>query len=234
MRPILPLVLLTLFLAFGCGTPRSRGGYLANDFAERTPHHQIVAILPVQLTYTGRLPTDWTEARADTLRRLEAELLQNSLLSALLNRVSSPGRTYRVDFQAPTTTNNRLRSAGIEPYRAYAEDPAKVAATLGVDALVTTAVTKERYLSDETSAIISTANDLLSSVSNNPFRGALRRSARTYNVDVYVSLIDQRGVVLYSDRNELNMNWSTSPNESVEIMGDRISRSFPYQEFWLY
>ena len=234
MRPILPLVLLTLFLAFGCGTPQSPGGYLANDFAERTVEHQVVAVLPVQLTYTGRLPTDWTEARADTLRRLEAELLQNSLLSALLDRVSGPGRTYRVDFQAATTTNNRLRSAGIEPYLAYAEDPAKVAAALGVDALVTTAATKERYLSDEASAIISTANDLLSSVSNNPFRGTLRRSARTYNVDVYVSLIDQRGVVLYSDRNELNMNWSTSPNESVEIMGDRISRSFPYQEFWLY
>lgn len=224
MRLVTTLFLLAVLIATGCAP----AAYQAENFEQRTAGHQTIAVLPLQLTYTGRLPTDWSEAKADSLRRQESLLLQTSLQTALLNRVRNSRRTFRVDLLATTTTNNRLRAAGIEPHLAYLEDPAVLVATLGVDAIVVTAVNKERFLSEEASFVVSTANTVISTIGNNPVAGILGRGARTYNVDVRVDLVDAEGVVLFNDRSEFNMDWATTPNESIEIIGARISRRFPY------
>lgn len=224
--------LLTLFTAFALTGCARRPAYIVQDFEERTDYHQTVAILPFSLAYTGRLPKGWTEADAERLRKDEAVLLQTSLQSEILRRGRFRNRSFRVDFLGTTTVNGLLRDAGIEPHLAYQESPIQLAEILGVEALVFTAVNKERYLSDEASLAIGTANQVLTSVvANNPLTGILGQVGRTFTVDMDVELVNREGITLYNDRSQIDIDWATTPNESIEIISNQISRSFPYRTF---
>lgn len=218
------LLLFALFLS-SC----QPAGYVANDFDDRTQSHQVIAVLPAEIIYTGRLPADWTEEQEKTLRIEESTLLQTTVQSALLNRANTYRRGLRIDFQSVNTTNSRLREAGFEPHLAYREDPAKLVAALGVDAVVMTNINKERYLSDDASAAISVAGTILASAGAPVPGGLVGRGARTYSVGIVASLVDGNGVVLYSDDSEININWQTTSNESVEPIARWVSRSFPYR-----
>ena len=228
MRVLLLLGFITILLSTGC---QRRAPYMVQDFETRTLEHRVIAILPFELSYTGRLPKDWTEEMAETMRKREAISLQASLQSAILNRVSISRNNYAVDFLSTATVNNKLRAAGITPYLAYLEDPAKITEILGVDAVVNTSANKERYLSDEASAVISTAAQIVSTAGNGVFGNAINLNARTYSVAVNVALVDERGIVLYNDRSDISMDWTTTPNEAIELLGNRISRTFPYRDF---
>lgn len=219
------LVLLSLYFS-NC---QRNVGYMADNFDDRTQTHRVIAVLPAEINYTGRLPADWTEEEENALRLEESTLLQSTVQSALLERAKTYRNGLRIDFQSVNTTNSRLREAGYEPNLVDREDPAKLVAALGVDAVVITSINKERYLSDEASAAISVAGTVLTTAGAPVPGGLIGRGARTYSVGIIASLVDSNGVVLYSDNSEININWQTTANESVEAIARWVSRGFPYR-----
>lgn len=221
---MIPLVLFSLIFS-SC----QRRGYVAQDFDDRTVDHRVIAVIPSQLIYTGRLPADWTEAQEEQMRLEESTLLQQTVKTALLNRAGNFRNSIRIDFQSVYATNNRLREVGIEPHLAYREDPALLVGALGVDAIVLTSINKERFISEEASAAISVVGQVLSSVGAPTPGGLLGRAGRTYSVDIVASLVDGTGITLYSDQSEINIDWRTSTNESVEPIAQWVARGFPYR-----
>ncbi|OAV43497.1 hypothetical protein [Lewinella sp. 4G2] len=223
------LLVLTAFYTLCLSSCQRQPAYVANDFDDRTAEHRVIAVIPAEVLYTGRMPRDWSEEQEDVTRREEATLLQRTIQSALLNRANSYRQGLRINFQSINTTNNQLREAGIEPHLAHLEAPEFLTAALGVDAIVITSITKERFISDEASATISVVGAVLNNAGG-PLPGAIaNRGARTYSVGVVASLVDADGIVLYGDEADINIDWQTTANESVERVARWVSRGFPYR-----
>ncbi|MEL6355899.1 MAG: hypothetical protein AAFQ37_03100 [Bacteroidota bacterium] len=223
-------LLLTPTLLLLISSCQRRAAYQNPNFAEETKDHQLIAILPYQLEYTGNLPKDWTPEKEVSVRRDEAIQFQRSLMSQLLQRTINRRSNYRVSFQSANTTNTRLSAADIKLVDSHLEDPTRLAEILGVDAVVQATVIKERYLSEEASLAIGVVDDILGQINRGNDLNLPRAGSRanTYSVDISVTLHDAVGQILYNDNTECNINWQTPPNEAVEKMNQRISRSFPY------
>lgn len=221
-RFIFPLLGL-LFLTTSC-----RQAYVAQNFEQETVDHQVVAILPYQIEYIGKLPNNWTQEAEDQLRAEESVVYQRSLIGQVFRRMRFQGRNSRVDLQSVATTNSRLSEAGINLAEAYQKDPEYLASVLEVDAVFQVTVVKDRQMSELASAAVEVAGDLLSNLSNNPLAGLSNRN-QTHIIDVAIDLFDREGQVLYHDNAEIGISWRTPTNEAVEILNRRVSRTFPYR-----
>jgi len=227
MRFFYPLFLLAIIILSSC---QRRAAYQNPNFAVETQEHQIIAILPYQMEYTGLLPKDWTPEKEAEVKETESIQFQRSLISQLLQRTRNRKANYRVSFQSANTTNAKLSAANIRLEASHLADPSKLAEALGVDAVVQATVTKERYLSEEASLAIGVVDNILGQINRGNDTNLPRAGARanTYSVDISVTLHDAIGQILYNDRTECNINWRTPPNEAIEKMNQIISRSFPY------
>jgi len=220
MKPLFYYAILSLLLVTSC----SRRAYVASDFEERTFKDQLIAVLPYNVEYTGRLPKDLTEADLAEQRHLEALAFQQDLITRIGHRATRK-RELRVNIQAASTTNAHLADAGITLADAQFVPAGELADILGVDALMIAEVRKHRQLS----RLESFAASAVSILVNNPITTAGNSALnRTYEVDMSVQVVDTDASLLYSDSDSFGLNYSTSVNDAVERVNSRLIRRLPY------
>ena len=106
MKKHLHYLLTTLFVLFlfSC----SNRYYKASNFSEKTEDHKVVAILPAEVTLTGKLPKNLSpEAIAEAEER-ESIDFQYALMNSILNHANTRKYITTVNFQDINTTQKLL------------------------------------------------------------------------------------------------------------------------------
>lgn len=99
-------VLSVLFLLTGC----SQRYFIAANFDEVTANHRTVAVLPVKMVFTGKMPKDLTEAQIHELEEAESKAFMIALHNDILESTRGGKRPIRVAVQGYNQTLNILES----------------------------------------------------------------------------------------------------------------------------
>ena len=91
---------LTVILLALIFTSCSKDYFIADQFNEKTAHHKTIAILPFQVTTTGNLPEELSEADLFEIRQAESKAFQTSLHNEILASTQSGSKPLRVDIQS--------------------------------------------------------------------------------------------------------------------------------------
>lgn len=201
--------------------------YTIDDFDAITRNHQTVAILPVEMVFTGKQPKKLTEEDIAQIEEAESEAFQISLLNSILDKADK----MRVIFQDYNRTNKRLADAGISIRQSWDMDPEELAQILGVDAVVRMRVEKQRYMSDLASFGIDLAQDLvwlLSDYSIYPWLpGSLQK---TNDIHTRATLLNGTdGNVLWNMSVNREADWNNPSDQIINSLTRKYARNFPYR-----
>jgi hypothetical protein len=217
-----------LLLTLSCSTPY----YLSGDFDYRTADHDEVAILPVDVIFSGKIPADLSEADIQTIEVAEARAFQISMHNEILRSTKGGKKPLRVDIQHYSTTQKLLQEHGLEVWQTWEADPAELAGILGVDAVVKARVEKMRFLTDLESYGIEVAirvAEVITRVGWFPWIPGDATRAKTIYADF--SLIDgESGATLWNISFEKDADWREPANEIIDGVTRRAAKHFPYRE----
>ena len=110
--------------------------YLSNRFSEHTQDHQIIAVLPFEMQFSGVMPRELSEDIILHLEEAESQAFQISFYNELRHHHRSRRKALRVDIQDYGKTLNLLRNHQIEIRESWSMLPEELAEVLGVDAVV--------------------------------------------------------------------------------------------------
>ncbi|MBK0404172.1 hypothetical protein I5M27_14345 [Adhaeribacter sp. BT258] len=241
--------LLLLPLAFSS----CRSAYMANNFYNRTVMHKTVAVLPVQMVYTGKMPKGMTPAMLKEEQEAESRAFQISLMNAILSKSHKKGG-YTINFQDVEKTNNLLRQHNISPTQAWAMNPEQISKILGVEAVVAAKIEKKRFISDLASyginlgtnildVILADAGNLLPAGVTEAIGNAAPGSAtgsvvpalpddlsKTNEIRAHCSVLDSRdGAVLWRVSATAETDYEFQPSQAIEQINYKFARNFPYR-----
>jgi len=221
------LALVVIIIMSSC----SKTHYLTSDFDNITTEHQMVAVVPVHMIFTGRMPKDLTEEQIAVIEKEESLAFQQSLMSNILRSSKNGKKPFNIDFQSIQETNAIIERAGISITDSWTKDPKELARILGVDAVVKTTVEKKRYMSDLASFAIDVAMTGLGSIEGTTGIFLPGNVNNTNDIKVSLSTIDKRtGTVLYSDRKLVGVDWNDNTERVIETVNRRITKRFPYRK----
>lgn len=191
-----------------------------------------LAVLPFEMVFTGKAPTNWTVKDIERLEEAESLAFQAALYDRLLNR-SSVHRSRRIHLaiQPVATTNHLLADAGIGIRDSWARSPEELARLLGVDAVVRTTVFKTRHLSDAASYGIDVGLAVLHEVTRGHADPYIPPGlTRTHDIRVDSTLCDGRdGSVLWRLVVDRETDWHRPANDVIAGLTKKLARKFPYQ-----
>ncbi|MBX2844743.1 MAG: hypothetical protein KTR13_00905 [Saprospiraceae bacterium] len=226
MRHIyLPFLFVLLFAS--CAKNR----YITEETVALTRTHEKVAVLPVDVFTTGRLPKNLSEAEIKEIELAESEYFQDIILASIQRNTRRGKTPYWVDFMSNQETTKLLKQQGISIEQSFELPPSQLAKLLGVDAVVRADVKKTRYMSEEASAIISVAQRAVWALSDGPVFGLPRIATTTNDVDLRLDLVNaEDGVALYHRNIDLSIDYRNTTDDAVERLSNKLGRFFPYKE----
>ncbi len=224
--------LLALLALAGCTAVH----YESPRLAEHETVHEMVAVLPFVMVFTGRLPADLGPAQVAAIEEAESLAFQHSLYNRLLDRSSiNRKRPILVRMQPVETTNRILGESGIGIRHSWAMPAEELAAVLGVDAVIRTRIVKERLLSD----IGSYGREVGLGVLEEVLEDATEREVdwlippgltRTHDVHAESSLVSGTdGDLLWRVEIHRATDWRRPANDVIVGITGKLSRKFPYR-----
>jgi len=216
---------LCVFLLSACSTNR----FVSSNFDETTKTHQKIAVVPVKMTFTGNIPDNLSDADVIAIEEAESLEFQKSVRTGIQRSTRRGRKPLSVELQSTRQTNAILEEAGISIRESWTMDPSELAEILGVDAVVSTNIAKERFLSREASYAIGTGIQILRGIGGLEGVPAPRSVTKTYEINVDVAAIDGKsGETLYANRDVVAINWSCTSEQAIEKVNRRLTRRFPY------
>ena len=217
-------------LIFSC-TPSY---FIVKDFNLKTQDHKRVAVIPVEMVFTGAKPAKVTEAQIDSIEVSESKQFQNSLFNNLLLYSNSKRGTVSVEFQSYEKTNKTLQELGISVRDAWSKSPEMLCKVLGVDAVVKTRIVKQRYMSDLASFGLQTAGRILNGVVGGGMAYPLMRATnggRTNDIDAQCTLFNKtQDEILWKDMHKGAADWNSPANQIIERITVQFGKNFPYRK----
>ena len=218
------IVIFILFL-FSC----SNKYYTAGNFEEKTEKHKVVAILPAEVTLSGKLPKNLTpEAIAQSEER-ESIDFQYALMNSILNHANTKKYITTVNFQDVNTTQKILEQNNISIRESWKKDDEELANILGVDAVIRMNIRKQRYMSDEASYGVGVAKQVIYSTkigSKVPVPGSV---GKTYDIYATCNLLSDNQT-LWNDNYKRSTDYDVQPNVIVEWITNDFGENFPYKQ----
>jgi len=211
-----------------CGKPY----YLSSSFSDKTKDHEIVAVLPVEMIFLGKMPEGLEEDDILAIEEAESQAFQISLSNEILRSVKGGKRPLSIDFQPYSTTNQILEENQLSVREAWHQSPEYLADLLQVDAVLKTRIEKYRYMSDLASYGVYVATDVIEIITQGTLRPYIPPDlAKTNDILATCSLNDgEDGIVLWSMSKEQAADWSRPPHEVIDGINRRLARHFPYRE----
>jgi hypothetical protein len=215
----------TFLFLFSC----SNRYYTASNFKEKTEDHKVVAILPAEVTLTGKLPKNMSpEAIAEAEER-ESTDFQWALMNSILNHANTRKYITTVNFQDINKTQKILEENKISVRDSWKKDDEELAKLLGVDAVIRMNVRKQRYMSDEASYGVGVAKQVIYSTkigSKVPVPGSV---GKTYDIYATCNLLSDNQT-LWNDNYKRSTDYEVQPNVIVEWITNWFGENFPYKE----
>jgi len=225
MRSTVIFAALTILSLASC----SRAYYQTGDYDYFAARHRTIAILPVQTITYGRLRERPSEEQMKIIEEAESRAFQMSLYAELAKRSGVEYNDIAIKIQHYSQTNSKLEEAGIGIRESWDLSPERLAAILGVDAVVHTTVEKEYFLTELESFGLGLATTLAIFFSNNPWWIFLPDN-RTSEVRSTCTILDgQEGITVWAtDRSEATY-WNRSHRDVIENITRSLARRFPYR-----
>lgn len=219
-------LLLVLSLA-GC----TAVDYTSPRFPEAAREHRSVAVLPVEMVFTGKAPKGLTAEDVMRIEEGESLAFQASLYNYLLNRSSRDRRRpIRISIQPIETTNRLLGDGELAVRDSWALPPEELAELLGVDAVVRTRVRKTRYLSDLASFGIAAGVHVVLEAIDDGHHWLFPWGPRTYDIYAEGALVDGHdGALLWKVAVHRETDWTRPANDVVRGITRKLAKKFPYR-----
>lgn len=211
----------------------SRSYYFSDEFHQKVQHHQSIAVLPVEMIFTGKIPEDLSDSDILSLEEAESEAFQRSLLQQLISNHSRKRRKKGVliDFQSAEYTNSLLKQENISIRKAWNMPANELASVLGVDAVIKSNVVKTRYMSDLASMGVSLGIKLINVLTR--FQSApympyhLRK---TGDIQVNCDVLDgKNGTIVWSTSFNGDTDWTDPSAQVLSGINQQIAKDFPYR-----
>lgn len=233
MKQIVQLSLISLMIFVSCGSRQN----ITPAYERRAPLHKVIAVVPPQTAYTGRLPKNMTPEEVAAVEELESMAYQKELYDGILWQSGPKKKDISVNLQAMSKTNQILSDSGYSIRDSWKLSPERMCAILGVDAIVRGDLQMQRFMSGLESYGLDVADDLLE-ILRTKIPGAEQvplptdnfNLNRTYDVAASVQVLDGRdGVVLWGVSNRTQADWEFTPQQMVQGLSRQFANRFPYR-----
>jgi len=222
-------LLAALSIAAACGTAAN---YQSPHFEARAQQHQVIAVLPFTMVFTGKTPKDLTPEQIAKIEEEESVAFQMGYYHWLLQQASVDRKhPIRIEIQPVSETNRLLAEQGISVRDSWGMTAKSLARVLRVDAVVSTAVTKTRYMSGVQSFAIETGFAVVSEISEGQLAPFLPWAlGTTNNIQAASELIDALdGSVLWQDGLSASTDWRAPANDIIAGFTRDLAKKFPYR-----
>jgi hypothetical protein len=213
-----------LFL-FSC----SNKNYTASNFEEKTENHKVVAILPAEVTFTGKQPKNLSPDAIAKAEERESIDFQYALMNSILNHANTKKYITTVNFQDINTTLKILEKNNISVRDSWNKDDNELAKLLGVNSVIRMNIRKQRYMSDEASYGVGVAKQVLYKTGIGSKVPVPSSVGKTYDIYASCNLLSDNQT-LWNDNYKRSTDYDTAPNVIVEWITDDFGENFPYKE----
>jgi hypothetical protein len=218
-----------MLFVIGCG---STADYQSPQFETRAEQHQVIAVLPFSMVYTGKTPKDLTPAQIAQIEEEESVAFQTAYYRWLLEQSSVHRKQpIQIRIQPVSETNRLLAANGISIRDSWGMSAKSIARILRVDAVVSTSVTKTRYLSGAESFAIDTGFVVASEISDGQLAPYLPWGlSTTHDIEAASELIDAvDGAVIWQDDLSASADWRAPANDIIVGFTKDLAKKFPYR-----
>ncbi len=205
--------------------------YQVKSFYKKTEEHKEIAILPVEIIFSGLQPFDLTEEDVQKQEEGESRAFQISLHSELLKRKENSSKGPKLKLQRVSQTNKIIQEKMTirESWELTAEEMAEL---LGVDAVVKSRIEKKRYFSDLASYGIDVASKIIGLLAKDITVFLTGQSLKKSN-DIYgrYELLDgTSGETLWSMSYEEAANYKNPADQVINSLNEKAAKNFPYKK----
>jgi len=213
-----------ILILFSC----SNRYYTASNFEEKTEGHKVVAILPAEITFSGKLPKNSNPEAIAAAEERESVDFQYALMNSILRHANTRKYITTVNFQDINTTLKMLEQNNISVRDSWKKDDNELAKLLGVDAVIRMNIRKQRYMSDEASYGIGVAKQVVYKTGIGSKVPVPNSIGKTYDVYATCNLLSANQT-LWNDNYKRATDYNTQPNVIVEWITDSFGENFPYK-----
>jgi len=220
------IFVLPLIIFFSC-TPF----FISNDFEIQTADHKVIAILPFEMNYTGRIPKDLTKEDLQKVEEAESEAFMISYYNEILRSTKSGKKPIRVKVQNYKNTLQLLEENNISIVGSWNIKTEKLAEILQVDAVLRGYIEKNQLIPELESFGIELGMHILNIFTNNalwpwiPFDLSTSKIVKT-NYDI---VNGNDGSTLWSIAYEIEADWRKPADEIIAEVNRKSTRKFPYR-----
>jgi len=213
-----------LFL-FSC----SNKYYTAGNFSEKTENHKVVAILPAEVSFTGKQPKNLSPEDIAKAEETESINFQYALMNGILRHANTKKYVTTVNFQDVNTTQKILDQNNISIRDSWKKDDNELAKLLGVDAVIRMNIRKQRYMSDEASYGVGVAKSVIYRTGIGSKVPVPNSVGKTFDIYATCNLLSDNQT-LWNDNYKRSTDYETQPNVIVEWITDWFGENFPYKK----
>jgi hypothetical protein len=207
----------------------SKRYYTAGNFEEKTEDHKVVAILPAEVTLSGKQPKNSTPEVVSQAEERESIDFQYALMNSILRHANTRKYITTVNFQDVNTTQKILEQNSISVRDSWKKDDDELAKILGVDAVIRMNVRKQRYMSDEASYGIGVAKEVIYRTGVGSRVPVPNSVGKTFDIYATCNLLSDNQT-LWNDNYKRSTDYDTHPNVIVEWITDSFGENFPYKK----
>jgi len=218
------IAIFILFL-FSC----SNKYYTASNFEEKTENHKVVAILPAEVTFTGKQPKNLSPDAIAKAEERESIDFQYALMNSILNHANTKKYITTVNFQDINTTLKILEKNSISVRDSWNKDDNELAKLLGVNSVIRMNIRKQRYMSDEASYGVGVARQVIYKTGIGSKVPVPSSVGKTYDIYASCNLLSDNQT-LWNDNYKRSTDYDVQPNVVIEWITDDFGENFPYKE----
>ena len=225
-KNLLPgFIAIFLLFLFSC----SNKYYTASNFEEKTENHRLVAILPAEVTFSGKQPKNLSPDDIAKAEERESLDFQYALMNSILNHANTKKYITTVNFQDINTTLKILEQNNISVRDSWKKGDAELAKLLGVNSVIRMSIRKQRYMSDEASYGVGVAKQVIYKIGVGSKVPVPSSVGKTYDIYATCNLLSDNQT-LWNDNYKRSTDYDTAPNVIVEWITDDFGTNFPYKE----
>jgi len=218
------IAIFILFL-FSC----SNKYYTASNFEEKTENHKVVAILPAEVTFTGKQPKTLSPDAIAKAEERESIDFQYALMNSILNHANTKKYITTVNFQDINTTLKILEKNNISVRDSWNKDDNELAKLLGVNSVIRMNIRKQRYMSDEASYGVGVAKQVIYKTGIGSKVPVPSSVGKTYDIYASCNLLSDNQT-LWNDNYKRSTDYDVQPNVVIEWITDDFGENFPYKK----
>jgi len=222
----------TILLFFALILPScSKNYYQVKSFKDKSRIHQKIAVLPVEMVFSGLQPFDLTEEEVLQQEIAESKAFQISLYNELVRRRETSKKGPHIEMMRISQVNKTIENE-MSIKESWEIPPEEMAELLGVDAVLRSRVEKKRYFSDLASYGIDVASKLIGLLTKDIGVFAAGQSMKKSN-DIYgrYELVDAKTEeILWSISFQEPANYKNPAEEIINGLNQRAAHRFPYKK----